>query len=496
LEVPCLVEEHLSQEKIVLRTSYTELRIPPFAPLAPFLSLFLIFKKYTAQGVSMKKFVLSLVSLLMLMISLNASSPAKAFGSYLSGAIKDADYDSKNFPDRLLRVDNRKIMLATEPSTHSRFGFDIIPLKGKFLTRHIISTRSYEKVYEQKSIHYSRITEYDSKSISTANYCAFKVGGIPVGFAIGASKSEYKQDELELTSPLNSIYGVMEKDRDSNNNGLGFTVSTSFYANSPTSIAFNYTESSSERDENLDETRLFSENYVNKDKITSELIDHEAESMVYGVKFLHDFGLSQQYRLTGGVNFVSIKRDEFESERDTLLDDDEIESFQIVDYSSLKDSEEIDGYSAEMGISKTIKRKKFKFYVAISSKLTYYDTSKNKVNITHYQNFANDSLYVEETLTIDNLDEESYYLYLENPLGMSYDVADWFTLYASINNNFRFNKKIAQDDEGIKLEGWSNKVGQRICFEFRPIMNLEVGIYSISDLKDYKDWKLDISYFF
>ncbi len=173
----------------------------------------------------MKRFVLSLVSLLMLMIPLNASSSAKAFGSYFSGLIEDDDYDSRNYPDRLLRLETRKVMLEAESSSHSSYGFDIIPLRGQFLTRHTLSTRINQWIYEYSDINSTRSNNYESKSISIGNYCAFKAGGIPLGIAISGSKSTFKRDENMQSSPLNPVNRSLERDEDSNNNGIGFTFS-------------------------------------------------------------------------------------------------------------------------------------------------------------------------------------------------------------------------------------------------------------------------------
>lgn len=448
------------------------------------------------KGASMKRIVFSLVLLLTITFTLNASSPVKGLGGGFSQLIADNQVDSKYYPDRLLQLKNRMVKLNTTSGFSDTYGLDIIPFTGSFVSRHELIGNASEENYLFVNDYQEGANEIIRKKISLNNLCAFKVSSIPLGFGLNISSDQMKQNNPVTNYYDSDNHSEMKIAQDNKTTSYKFTVSSRLGSDSSTSVSFNYTEYKGIVDLNVNDTDYYSnETYLETSSYIATT-DGDIYRKYYNLGAISDFGESKQYRVMGEFIYQSHSYNELKQSR-LISSDTDYES--TIEKDTKKVYEEIvesDWYSAKVGLSKTISLKNMKFYLALKVGGSYSSEKNEQKETSRYQLIENDSLVIITNSYNDDLEKERYTASLYTPIGMSWQVTDWLTFYTSITSSIVYSSMTGDDINGYDMKGWRNKTSQQISLEFTPLDNLEIGLYKISDFERYKNWALELSYLF
>jgi len=444
----------------------------------------------------MKRFVLYLVSILLVSIPLNASSPVKGLGGGFSQLISDNLEDSKTYPDRLLQEENRLVRLSTKPFVSGIYGLDIMPFTGRFVSRHELVLQAYNETYLFIDDYQNGANEITRKSISLNNLCAFKVSSIPIGLGLNVSNNQLKQNNPVHYIYDSNQYSEMNMLKDSYTTSHEIAISSSMGSESSTSVSFNYTEYKDNFDLNVNNEEFYSnETYLDIGNYKADT-DGDGNRKFYNLGVISDFGDHKQYRFMGSVIYQSHSYDEVKDSRrissntqneQTIFEDTKIKYEEFV---------EGDWYSGNLGISKTISLKKMKFYLAMKAGGSYSSEKREMRESSRYEQIENDSLVTFTNSYSNDLEKERYSASLYTPIGMSWQVTEWLTFYTSITSSIIYSSLDGEDIPDYDMKGWRNKTGQQISLEFTPLENMEIGIYKMSDFERYKNWALELSYFF
>jgi len=440
----------------------------------------------------MRRFVFTLVSLLLVTITLYATSPVKGLGGNFSLLVPDKDFDSSVFPNLVVRFKAGYVNYSTDGNS-----FNTLLKFGNYTSKHSCEI-------EASDYSYGKYNNYRSTQKSDFQFSNILAKQTP-NRSIGVFHSLEKKTTDVIRGDRNYNYGSFEyeryREKVENNDVISNTmgISWSLGRSQLSSIALIYTLQEQDRDSDNWSLR----NYVNNDEYPDEyrvnlkLQKSEIENHEYKLYFLKEFGVNNSLRFFSKFSFMELKFDDKDStineEYDLDYNGNPSFSQDIEEIVSYEDSEL---YLTQVGLSKHIKHKKMNFYLAgkvkLSASKSEYGTYQKDINFEADE----DTTYSESSHTPQTREESAVGFYTEFPLGMSYQPAKWVKLYASVTATIEVHKSSASNVIDNNDPFWSSKSGQNLGLEIYPLDKLELGVYHIYDLSQYKNWEFTIKYTF
>jgi len=442
----------------------------------------------------MKRIVSVTIFLLLLFISLNAVNPVRGLGSSFNLLIPDVYEDTKVFPDRLGLQDYRFVQTYTNMDASNSSYYSISPFLGNFKSSHDLKF----KAMDNQSIEIDRVTATNDKNIEFNNYFSYKLGEFCLG--IKASVLEDDSDSESLTERVSFQNDYQRNDtrimnRDNGRTTYDFGISSGFGMDNSLSIALH--TKVVENDLSSDYTTAYETIYPNEtnyrlDKrniLDTETYDYES----YKLSIIKDLR-------NGNNSRILVEMEVFEAEN--LISDSEYRSrdYQSEDYQDLYIKEELkieeydtEGYRVNLGYGAQAHKNKFDFYYAGNLNLSTIEITGNKVMNNSTLEDSVETVFDPITADFEATEHKGY---LSIPLGMVFNITNWVRFMGSVTMITEFSKTDSGYIDMLDELHWNTEVVQNIGWEFYPVQNLELGVYNMSDLTDYRHWELSVRYLF
>lgn len=442
----------------------------------------------------MKRLITLISFMLLVFVSLNAVNPVRGLGSSFSLLIPDVYEDTKVFPDRLSLQEQRFVQTYTNMDESNSSFYSISPLQGNFRSRHDLKF----KAMDSQSIEIDRVNATNGKKIDFNNYFSFKVGRACLGIKASILKNDSDSESITDRVSFQNDYQRYETslmNRDNGSTTYNFGMSSGLGRDNSLSIALN--AKVVENDFDFKHSSVYEYLYPNqinyrldkRDNLETETYDYES----YKLSIIKDLRNESKSRLL-------LEMEVFESENLYSDYDYRLRDYQSEDYQDLYIKDDLlmeaydtEGYMINLGYGAQAHKNKFDFYYAGNLNISSTEISGNKVISGSTLEDSLETVF--EPITSD-FEATEYNGYISIPLGMVFNITKWARFMSSVNMKTEFSKTDSGYVDMLDELHWNTEVIQNIGWEFYPVKNLELGVYNMSDLTDYRQWELSVRYLF
>jgi len=445
-----------------------------------------------------KATILTLV-LMVLCVSLSAVNPddsinpVRALGNNFSLLIPDVYEDTKTFPDRLSLQDHRFAHVATNMAEGQTAFYSISPFAGNFKSRHDILFEAFSYTNNDYDVTSNRRDiKYD-----IANYASLKLGVLSLG--IQASQAHQDDDLDSFVESMQTSNGVVTERRKITNLGDDHRVykygfSSGLGRNNSFSIAYNYKGVEKDIHESRESSYIteyadddFNSRY-NEDYL-SEYLDIDSHKL----SLIKDIGGFGQTRILLEIELFEEDSRAYNSSYDRRIEEDEYNSYSNIEREYVVNAIESEGYALKLGYGSQKNINKIDLFYA--GQLNY-----KTADVEGYKTYRANSIIDSVEIAMDPVTTEFDYTEEQGaisiPLGMSYRIKNWVRFSSSVTLVTEVINSDVDEYSNLDDLNFNTKVTQNIGWEFYPVKNLELGVYNMNDLSDYRNWELSVRYLF
>lgn len=430
----------------------------------------------------MKKIAFVSMAMLLVVGSL-FSDNVKALGSSFSLLIPDNYEDVKSFPDRLNLEESAYTEVGTNSEGNSSSFIGISPFMGNFRSRHeftFMGIKSNSVVYDESMTKENSITGFN-------NYFGLGIGSLNLGIKAGVKSDQYLREErrfdMTVDDPMQNNY-LRYSGAERSFVSIDLGISSSVGDSETISLAANYHgfeeyfDYSNSSRSNLSDN--FSSHY-NGDSV----FQHE-----FRVSLIKDMGEKRNSRILAEILYTKI--DDIDMYNHDFYNQNSDIKNEVFEDQTAEGRE----YGCRVGIGTRKRENKAELFSGLSFSYLVKELDRT---------YSNKAIEI-ETIEDSTITSEDYFknynsttdkvVELTLPLGLSYSFTEWFTATGSITIKGSYTKEDLDFAHIYSDPEFQGEATQNISLEFYPTQKLELGIYNMGTLSQYKNWEVTATYLF